>query len=104
MVVIVGFLQVAAINEKDAIPNGLGPEVAERFFGEDCFFPIALVRDGKDEAIHGEPAADQTLPDIAPGARIADFAEELADVDVNLIAESAVVVGGFFGGVRGADE
>ena len=103
VVIIMGFFELGAVNQQGAVPDGLGPEVA-RLFGEHGLFPISALTGGKNETIHRKPAPDKSLPNVVFCPGITDSGKELAEVNVNLVAEAAEGESGFVVGLPGSDK
>ena len=103
MVIIMSFLELGAVNQQGAVPDGLGPEVA-RLFGEHGLLPISALAGGKNETIHRKPAPDKSLPNVVSCPGITDSGKQLAEVDVNLVAEAAEGESGFIVGLPGSDK
>src|SRR5580698_7508665 len=102
MIKIVRFLQLAAIQQQDSVPDRLRPEMSRLLIRENRFFPVSLFTDRKNETHHGKPSAYKPFPDIVLVRRVLYFGKNLSGILLNFIAESAVIVSRLFIGVSRA--
>src|SRR5580698_8785335 len=92
MVKVMRFLQLAAVHQQNSVPHRLSPEMSRPLLRENRFFPVSLLTRWKNEAHHGKPSTHEAFPHVVLVPRVLYLRENLSGINVNLVAESAVVV------------